>query len=100
VALGLPLRFIPLPAFPPNALFTDRVQAALRSFLCQCVRRAGFGDLFLTAIRAWRDALLRPLGMEASYPLWVSNTAGLVAFTHGDVTVKGDFVYQDLLPIP
>lgn len=164
-ALGLPLQFIPLPAFPPNALYEDRVRAALRPFLRQRVRRAVFGDLFLADIRAWRDALLRPLGMEASYPLWGRNTAGLaqqfirdgyravlacvdarrlearfagrefdaallaqlpagvdpcgengefhtfvftgpgftagpVAFAHGDVTVQGDFVYQDLLPTP
>ncbi len=76
-ALGLPLQFIRLPAFPPNALYEDRVCAALRPFLPQGVRRAVFGDLFLEDIRAWRDALLRPLGMEAWYPLWGRDTAAL-----------------------
>lgn len=164
-ALGLPLQFIRLPAFPPNALYEDRVCAALRPFLPQGVRRAVFGDLFLEDIRVWRDALLRPLGMEAMYPLWGRDTAtlaqeflrrrfraalvcvdtrqlaasfagrefdaallrelpagvdpcgengefhtfvfdgpgftgGSVAFTRGEVAVQGDFVYQDLVPMP
>lgn len=76
-ALGLPIQFILLPAFPPNPLYEDRVRAALRSFLPQGVRRAVFGDLFLEEIRAYRDALLRPLGLEANYPLWGSNTRKL-----------------------
>lgn len=76
-ALGLPLQFIRLPAFPPNSLYEDRVGAALRPFLPQGVRRAVFGDLFLEDIRAWRNALLRPLGMEAWYPLWGRDTAQL-----------------------
>ena len=76
-SLGLPLQSIRLPAFPPNALYEDRVGAALRPFLAQGVRRAVFGDLFLEDIRAWRDALLRPLGMEALYPLWGRDTGKL-----------------------
>ena len=169
-SLGLPLQFICLPAFPPNSLYEDRVCAALRPFLPQGVRRAVFGDLFLGDIRAWRDALMRPLGMEAWYPLWGRDTTmlareflrrrfraalvcvdarrldarrldasfagrefdaallrelpasvdpcgengefhtfafdgpgftgGPVAFTRGEVAVQGDFVYQDLVPVP
>ena len=164
-ALGLPLQFICLPAFPPNSLYEDRVCAALRPFLPQGVRRAVFGDLFLEDIRAWRDALMRPLGMEAWYPLWGRDTTmlareflrrrfraalvcvdarrldasfagrefdaallrelpasvdpcgengefhtfvfdgpgftgGPVAFRRGEVAVQGDFVYQDLIPVP
>ncbi|NBV23744.1 MAG: ATP-binding protein [Proteobacteria bacterium] len=76
-SLGLPLQFIRLPAFPPNTLYEDRVGAALRPFFAQGVRRAVFGDLFLEDIRAWRDALLRPLGMEGIYPLWGRATAKL-----------------------
>lgn len=76
-SLGLPLHFIRLPAFPPNSLYEDRVCAALRPFLQQGVRRAVFGDLFLEDIRAWRAALLRPLGLAASYPLWGRDTAQL-----------------------
>jgi len=76
-ALGLPIQFILLPAFPPNSLYEDRVRAALRQFLPQGVRRAVFGDLFLEDIRAYRNALLRPLGMEAVYPLWGSDTCML-----------------------
>lgn len=76
-ALGLPVQFISLPAFPPNALYRDRVRAALRPFLPQGVRRAVFGDLFLEDIRAWRGELLRPLGMEAVYPLWGRDTKQL-----------------------
>ncbi|PAW90476.1 MAG: hypothetical protein B9S33_01660 [Pedosphaera sp. Tous-C6FEB] len=165
VALGLPLQFIHLPAFPPNSLYEDRVCAALRPFLPQGVRHAVFGDLFLEDIRAWRAALLRPIGMKAWYPLWGRDTSklareflrrrfravivcvdarrldsrfvgrefdaallrelsasvdpcgehgefhtfvfdgpgftgGPLAFTCGDVAAQGDFVYQDLVPVP
>lgn len=76
-ALGLPLQFICLPAFPPNSLYEDRVCAALRPFLPQGVRRAVFGDLFLEDIRAYRDRMLAEVGMTALYPVWGLNTREL-----------------------
>lgn len=76
-ALGLPVHFIRMPAFPPNAIYEDRVRGALLPFLQQGVRCAVFGDLFLTEIRAYRERMLLPLGVESIYPLWLRDTKEL-----------------------
>jgi diphthamide synthase (EF-2-diphthine--ammonia ligase) len=36
--------------------------------------RIAFGDLFLTDVRAYREALLASVGLEAYFPLWALDT--------------------------
>jgi diphthamide synthase (EF-2-diphthine--ammonia ligase) len=51
--------------------------AALASFRAAGVARVVFGDLFLADIRAYREAQMAALGMEAVFPLWNRPTDGL-----------------------
>ena len=69
-AAGLPLVTVPLPRPCPNAAYEARMAAALAPFREAGIRRVVFGDLFLADIRAYREAQMAALGMEAVFPLW------------------------------
>jgi uncharacterized protein (TIGR00290 family) len=76
-ALGLPLHLVPLPDACPNAVYEERVAAALAPHRNRGIRRVAFGDLFLEDIRLWRERQMAALGMEPLFPLWGRGTAGL-----------------------
>lgn len=76
-SLRLPLARVELPRNPTNAEYEAGLAAALEPFAALGVRHVAFGDLFLTDIRAYRDALLRRLGFEPVYPLWGLDTRAL-----------------------
>lgn len=76
-ALGLPLHLIELPDAPTNAEYEARIAAGLEPFQRAGIRHIVYGDLFLADIRAYRDAHLARLGMQALYPLWGQDTAEL-----------------------
>jgi uncharacterized protein (TIGR00290 family) len=78
-SLRLPLARVELPRDPSNAAYEAGLAAALEPFAAMGVRHVAFGDLFLTDVRAYRDALLRRLGFEAVYPLWGLDTRDLAA---------------------
>jgi uncharacterized protein (TIGR00290 family) len=76
-AAGLPLVTVPLPRPCPNTAYEARMAAALAPFRAAGVARVVFGDLFLADIRAYREAQMAALGMEAVFPLWNRPTDGL-----------------------
>jgi uncharacterized protein (TIGR00290 family) len=76
-AAGLPLVTVPLPRPCPNTAYEARMAGALAPFRAAGVARVVFGDLFLTDIRAWREAQMAALGMEAVFPLWNRPTDAL-----------------------
>lgn len=76
-AIGLPVSYVRVPAFPRNDQYESAMTAELRRLRCLGVRHVAFGDLFLDDIRAYRQQLLAPLGMTALYPLWGRDTRGL-----------------------
>jgi uncharacterized protein (TIGR00290 family) len=76
-ALGLPLHLIPIPDACPNAIYEERVAAALAPHRDRGVRSVAFGDLFLEDLRVWREGQMAALGMEPLFPLWRRETAGL-----------------------
>ena len=69
-ALGLPLIDVPLPWPCSNAEYEARMEAAMGRVSALGVRHMVFGDLFLEDVRAYREERLRPLGVEAIFPLW------------------------------
>jgi uncharacterized protein (TIGR00290 family) len=75
-ALGLPLHTVALPWPCPNAVYRDRMRAALAD---AGVDRLVFGDLFLRDIRAFRQELLAGSGVTPVFPLWESDTTALAA---------------------
>ena len=80
-ALGLPLFEVPLDPSCSNEAYEAAFRAAadeVRSAFLG-VRRIAFGDLFLEDVRAWREAQVASLGMEALFPLWARPTDALAA---------------------
>lgn len=69
-AVGLPLWEVGLPSPCPNAEYERRLGGALERAKGEGVRAVAFGDLFLTDVRAYRERLLRALGLEPLFPLW------------------------------
>jgi diphthamide synthase (EF-2-diphthine--ammonia ligase) len=63
-------------ALPKRRLRTRGARRAHRSAR-EGIERIVFGDLFLTEIRVYREALLAPTGLSAVYPLWGRPTADL-----------------------
>jgi diphthamide synthase (EF-2-diphthine--ammonia ligase) len=76
-ATDLPCRKIVLPWPCPNAVYEREMRAALIAARAKGIECVVFGDLFLTEIRAYREALLAPTGLFALYPLWGRPTADL-----------------------
>jgi uncharacterized protein (TIGR00290 family) len=78
-AIGLPLVEATIPAAASNAIYEEAFAAALTEVRRRwpAVRHLAFGDLFLTDVRAYREALLGPLGWQPVFPLWGRDTAAL-----------------------
>lgn len=69
-AADLPLWTIPLPWPCPNEIYQERLTEACRRAVSERIDAIAFGDLFLQDIRAYREAQLRPTGIEPLFPLW------------------------------
>ena len=71
-ALGLPLWTVPLPSPCPNAVYEERLGAALERARRAGVTHVAFGDLFLEEVRDYRIERMRGTGIEPLFPLWTS----------------------------
>ncbi|MCH7478880.1 MAG: adenine nucleotide alpha hydrolase [SAR324 cluster bacterium] len=76
-ALGLPLHKVMIPTQCSNADYEAKMGAAIAALLEQGVAAMGFGDLFLEDIRAYRERMLAPTGMQPLFPIWGEPTAAL-----------------------
>lgn len=76
-ATGLPLIEVPLPWPCSNEDYEARMTAAMDQVAALGARHMIFGDLYLEDVRAYREARLAPLGVEAIFPLWGRPTAPL-----------------------
>jgi len=74
---GLPLWIVPLPWPCSNDVYEQRMKDICKQAVGQGVDAIAFGDLFLADIRAYREAQLRPTGLEPLFPLWQQPTATL-----------------------
>jgi uncharacterized protein (TIGR00290 family) len=66
---------IPFPC--PNEIYEARMGAAMNDARAAGVTHVIFGDLFLEDIRAYREAQLARIGIEAVFPLWQKPTGAL-----------------------
>lgn len=82
-SLGWPLKIIGLPEDCDNAEYERRLEAGLRPFLDRRIGHVACGDLFLSDIRQWREALFERLGWHPVFPLWHQPTEGLVEVLAG-----------------
>ena len=76
-SLGLPLHPVRIPPQCVNAIYEERMKAALAEHHATGVRRVAFGDIFLEDLRAYREKNLAQLGMEALFPIWKRDTREL-----------------------
>lgn len=76
-ALGLPCTKVKIPWPCTNEVYESEMRRVLLAAREQGVTHVVFGDLFLQDIRAYREARLAEVGMEAVFPLWQRNTAEL-----------------------
>ena len=75
--LGLPLLKVRLPNPCTNETYEARMEEACAEILRQGVRHMVFGDLFLEDVRQYREDRLKPVGIEAVFPLWQRDTRKL-----------------------
>ncbi len=76
-ALDLPVYEVWVPQGASNATYEERMGAAVSQMLSDGVRAVAFGDLFLEDVRAYREKMLAPTGLEPLFPLWGAPTAAL-----------------------
>jgi diphthamide synthase (EF-2-diphthine--ammonia ligase) len=69
-ATGLPVWQVPLPWPCSNHDYEHRMRETCDRAVRDGVNAIGFGDLFLRDIREYREAQLRPTGLEPLFPLW------------------------------
>jgi uncharacterized protein (TIGR00290 family) len=76
-AAAVPLVEVAIPAACVNAVYEERMAAALAAPPLATAPTMAFADLFLADIRAYREERLGSIGREAIFPLWGRDTAAL-----------------------
>lgn len=74
---GLPLWIVPLPWPCSNEVYEQQMRDICARAVAEKIDAIAFGDLFLADIRAYREAQLKPTGLEPLFPLWALPTAEL-----------------------
>lgn len=69
-AVGLPVWEVPLPSPCPNDEYERRMSGAMERAGGEGITHVAFGDLFLEDVRAYREAMLAPTGIEPLFPIW------------------------------
>lgn len=77
-ATGLPMRTVSLPWPCPNDEYAKVMREAMSAAREEGIEAVAFGDIFLEDVRAYREANLAEVGVEAWFPLWGKPTAALV----------------------
>jgi len=75
--LGLPPTIVGLPPHCPNAVYEERMGAALAELRERGVTHVILGDIHLADVRAYREAQLAGAGLEGLFPLWGRESAEL-----------------------
>jgi uncharacterized protein (TIGR00290 family) len=73
-SVGLPLVKVPIPFPCTNEQYAACMSSAMERALSEGISSMIFGDLYLEDIRRYREENLRPLGIQALFPLWGMET--------------------------
>lgn len=76
-ALGIPLHVMRVPPNPSNATYEERLERALGPLRATGFDRIAAGDLFLEDVKAYRERVLRTMGVSPLFPLWKRDTSWL-----------------------
>lgn len=77
-SIGLPLETIELPEQPSMRDYENAVTQKLTAFKKQGIDQAIFGDIFLEDLKAYREAQLQKIGIQALFPLWKKDATALL----------------------
>jgi uncharacterized protein (TIGR00290 family) len=78
-AAGLACTKLRIPSPCSNAEYEAAMTASLVAARDAGATHVVFGDLFLADVRAYREAMLRPLGLVPVFPLWLRDTRAIAA---------------------
>jgi uncharacterized protein (TIGR00290 family) len=81
-SIGLPLHEVFIPPVCINSIYEQRMEAALRDYFENGVRKVAFGDIFLEDLRAYREKNLARMGMTALFPIWKRDSRELIDSFH------------------
>jgi uncharacterized protein (TIGR00290 family) len=81
-SIGLPLEKMFVSERSTNEEYGERMREILLRYKARGVEHVVFGDIFLADLRAWREANLAQVGMQAIFPLWREDTTQLVNEFH------------------
>lgn len=73
-ALGLPIRYVPIPEEGSNATYEERMAAVTEEYADRGVEAMAFADLYLEDVRAYREDRLEGTGIAGAWPLWGRET--------------------------
>jgi uncharacterized protein (TIGR00290 family) len=76
-ASRLPLRVVEIPDACPNAIYEQRMGAAVAEAVADGFTHVAFGDLYLQDIRRYREERLAGSGLTPLFPLWEIPTRAL-----------------------
>jgi len=76
-ALEIPLITVPIPPYCTNEEYENRMLQVLSRLKKVGIETYGFGDIFLTDVREYRENQLRRLDLKAIFPLWGISSAYL-----------------------
>ena len=77
-ALNLPLVKLYLKSSTAHQIYEDVMAAFYEDCAAQGISSVLFGDIFLEDLKAYRENLLKPSGLQPVYPLWKIDTKLLV----------------------
>lgn len=75
--LGLPLEVVEIPPEAGNRVYEERMAELWDRAVMASIEVAVFGDIHLEDVRAYREELLRDLGVDGAWPLWGRDPSGL-----------------------
>lgn len=80
-AVRLPVWEVDLPSPCPNDEYERRMGEVIRRAAADRITHVAFGDLYLADVRAYREEMMAPTGVEPLFPLWRDDgaTSGLAA---------------------
>jgi uncharacterized protein (TIGR00290 family) len=70
VAVGLPLRAVPLPWPCSNEQYEALMTQMCAKAVAEGIEGVAFGDLFLEDVRAYRERQLQGTGLQPIFPVW------------------------------
>lgn len=77
-SIGIPHEIIDLPENLTMDSYNSIMNKQLEKLQQEKYKYAGFGDILLEDVKAYRENQLEPFGLKAAFPLWKKNTLDVV----------------------